>query len=276
VVTLSSPSTTMGFFSDPTCLSSLGTVTIAAGLSTATFYFKDTTAGMPVINAAAAGLTGVAQTETINPATASRLAFITPARTVVAGTCSGAAGVVTVQSQDSFGNASNVGSATVVTLSSTPSGAIFYSAPSCATGVPSVTIAAGTNSANLYFSATRAGALTLTGAASGFVNASQVQTISPGPPSKLAFTTASQNVVAGACSPTVTVEVQDSFSNPSPLAAPSTLSLTSSPANVTFFDVPTCGTAVTSLPLAAGASSRSFLFQSTVAGTPNLTATSPA
>jgi len=274
-ITLSSPSTTMGFFSDNTCLTSSSTTTIPAGQSTAIFYFKDTTAGTPVINAAAAGLTGTAQTETINPGTASRLAFITPARTVVAGVCSGPTKPVTVQAQDSFGNASNVGSATVVTLSSAPAGASFFSDSGCTTplSLNQVTIAAGTNSASFYFSATRAGTLTLTGAATGFVNANQAQTVSPGSPAKLAFTTASQSVVAGACSPTVTVEVQDSFSNPSPLAASTTINL-SGPASVTFFDVPVCsGGGVMSLPMAAGTSSRSFLFKSTVTGGPTLTVT---
>ena len=55
---------------------------------------------------------------------------------------------------DPFGNVSNVGGATTVSLSSNPPGAAFFSGPSCASGVPSVTIAAGTNSANLYFSYT--------------------------------------------------------------------------------------------------------------------------
>jgi len=276
VVTLSSPSTTMGFYSDSTCQTAQSAPTIAAGQSTVTFYFKDTVAGMPVINAAAAGLTGTAQTETINPGIASKLAFITPPRMVVAGACSGAAQVVTVQAQDSFGNASNVGSTTTVSLSSNPAGATFSISPSCSPTTPSVTITGGTNSASFYFSHTRAGTLTLTGSASGFVNASQAQTISPAAPAKLAFTTASQNnVVAGACSATVTVEIQDSFSNPSPLAAASTLNLSSAPANVTFSDLPVCGGGVTSLPIAAGASSRSFLFKSTVAGTPTLTASSP-
>ncbi|HVE86255.1 MAG TPA: PKD domain-containing protein [Myxococcales bacterium] len=274
VVTFTSPSTTMGFFSDATCLTPQGSATIAAGQSTATFFFRDTTAGTPRIDAAAPGLTGASQTETINPGTASRLAFITPQRTVVAGACSGASLVVTVQSQDTFGNASNVASATTVSLSSNPSGAAFFSDSACSSSASSVTIAAGTNSANLFFRDTRAGTLTLTGSASGFVNASQAETVSPGPPSKLAFITLAQSVVAGACSATVTVQVQDSFSNPSPLGAASTLNLSSAPANVSFFDVPTCGTAVTSLPMAAGTSSRSFLFQSTVAGTPTLTATS--
>lgn len=273
VVNLSSPSSTMLFYTDSSCLTApVSAASIGAGQSTATFYFRDTTAGAPAINVAAGGLTGAAQTETINPGTASRLAFITPARTVVAGACSGAAQVVTVQSQDSFGNASNVGGATTVSLSSNPSGTAFFSDTGCATSAPSVTIPAGANSANLSFRDTRAGTLTLIGAASGFVNASQAQTINPGPPAKLAFITPSQSVVAGVCATTVTVQVQDTFSNPSPLGAATTLTLSSAPANVTFFDVPTCGSGIASLPMAAGTSSRSFLFQSIVAGTPILTA----
>lgn len=271
VVNLSSLSTTMGFYSDVNCQNPLSTITIAAGQSTASFHFRDTTAGMPVINATTGGLTATSQGETINPATASRLAFVTPPRTVVAGTCSGASRVVTVQSQDTFGNASNVGSATTVSLSSMPSGAAFFSDAGCSMSVSSVVIAAGTNSANLYFSHTRSGSLTLTGSASGFVNATQAQTISPGAPARLAFTTVAQSVVAGACSATATVEVQDSFANASPVAALTTLNFSSNPANVTFHDMPSCGAPVTSLTLSAGASSRSFLFRSTVAGAPTLT-----
>ena len=59
----------------------ISSVTIAAGGSSAGFTYEDTTAGTPTLTAAGGGLASATQQETVNPATAAKLVFITPAQT---------------------------------------------------------------------------------------------------------------------------------------------------------------------------------------------------
>ncbi|MGH7703947.1 MAG: hypothetical protein ACREMO_12700, partial [Gemmatimonadales bacterium] len=67
-VNLSSTSGGGAFFSNATCTSSISSVTIPTSGNTASFFYKDTTAGTPTITAAATGLTSATQGETINKA----------------------------------------------------------------------------------------------------------------------------------------------------------------------------------------------------------------
>ena len=70
-VTLSKNSVNGTFYSDAACLSSITTVSIPSGSNSASFFFKDTTAGTPTITAhvsAGPALTDGTQLETINPA----------------------------------------------------------------------------------------------------------------------------------------------------------------------------------------------------------------
>jgi hypothetical protein len=127
-----------------------------------------------MVTASASGVTSAVQTETINPAAPSRLAFTSTAQTVSAGACSAAA---TVRSQDAYGNASNVTSATTVSLSSTSGTMTFYADSTCATAVTNRTIPAGTNAFSFYFEDTTAGSPTLTASAGGFTSAVQTETI---------------------------------------------------------------------------------------------------
>src|SRR5439155_4163809 len=99
----------------------------------------------------------------------------------------------------------------------------FYSGSGCSTVVASVTIAAGASSAGFYFKDTKAGTSTLTAAASGLTSGTQAETINAASPSKLAFTTAGQTVVAGTCSTIATVQSQDGFNNPSNVTAATAL-----------------------------------------------------
>src|SRR5439155_7599664 len=123
-------------------------VTIPGGSTTASFYFEDTRSGTPLLTAAAGGLTNGTPTETITAAAVSKLVFTSAPQTLGAGACSAQ---VTVQSQDTFGNASTVGSATSVNLSSAPAGATFYAAAGCGGGaISAVTIASGASSATFY------------------------------------------------------------------------------------------------------------------------------
>src|SRR5207248_1962646 len=144
----------------------------------------------PTVTASATGFSSATQVETITAGTATVLAFSTGAQALTAGNCSG---TVTVQSRDSLGNVSNVGSATTVNLTSASTGNTFYSDSTCTTAVASVTIAASASSQNFWFKDTKSGSPTETAAATGFTSATQGETIAAGTANKLSFTSAAKN-----------------------------------------------------------------------------------
>src|SRR5206468_2518813 len=92
-----------------------------------------------------------------------------------------------------------------------------------------VAINAGTSSASFYFKGTLARSVTVTAAGAGLSSPTQVETIAPGSPTALAFTTAGQSVTAGACSAQVAVEAQDALGNPSGVTASTSVALSAAP-----------------------------------------------
>lgn len=179
--TLSSSSGT-GLFYDtlPHCTAhgATGQITSITSNCGASFFYTDTTAGTPTIT-----LTGnntAQQTETIT-GPASKLAFTSTAVTVAVGACSSA---LTVQSQDSAGNPSNVTSTETLSPSG-PAGASFYTDNTCTTVVTgsNLTIPSGSNSASFFFKDTAPGSvlITVTGTgaftANGANAATQTETV---------------------------------------------------------------------------------------------------
>jgi hypothetical protein len=102
---------------------------------------------------------------------ASKLAFTNAPVTVVAGACSSA---LTVQSQDSSGNPSNVTATETLSPSGSPAGASFFTNNTCTTAVSSsnLTIPGGSNTATLFFKDTSAGTMTITVTGAGAFTAS--------------------------------------------------------------------------------------------------------
>src|SRR6185369_13666482 len=98
---------------------------------------------------ASSSLSNPTQNETITPDVASKLAFTTAAQSIVAGAVST---IITVQSQDSNNNPSNVTADTTVTLSSSHSvTGVFTSDAVGLTPITTVTITNGSNSASFYY-----------------------------------------------------------------------------------------------------------------------------
>jgi hypothetical protein len=128
-------------------------------------------------------LDNTSQTVTVafNAGPPTKLAFTNAPVTVTVGTCSSA---LTVQSQDSAGNPSNVTSTETLSPSG-PAGATFYTNNTCTTVVTgsNLTIPSGSNSASFFFKDTAPGSvlITVTGAgaftANGANAATQTETV---------------------------------------------------------------------------------------------------
>jgi hypothetical protein len=156
--------------------------------------------------------------------TPTKLAFITAPQTATAGTASSS---ITVQLQDSNGNAVIPSSSVAVTLSTTSTGGTF--------NPTSVTISNTVSSATFTYTDTVAGTPTITAAAStgcgssgtsACTSGTQQETVTAAAAAKLVFGQQPTNTTAGnAISPAVTVQIQDQFGNLTSSTASVTLTL---------------------------------------------------
>ena len=145
VIALWSSSGTTTFYTEPFCVTPVGgstmpAVTMGAGTSGVTFYWKSTTSGPLTLVADTAGAAWADQSQTVNPGPPARLAIIDGNVSLIPGVCSSPK---VVQSQDVSGNpAPPIGSPFVVTLSSSSPSSAFYSDGACSAQVSSITIPA--------------------------------------------------------------------------------------------------------------------------------------
>ena len=108
-ITLTTSSSGGSFYSNSGCTTPITTVGISTSQNSASFFYKDTTAGSPTITATPApSLTTPTQTETVTPAAANKLVFSQQPSNATGG--SAITPAVAVQVQDQFGNVVTSGS----------------------------------------------------------------------------------------------------------------------------------------------------------------------
>ncbi len=117
---------------------------------------------------------GAGLTVTVAAGAATKLAFITAPQTITAG--GAASGTITVEREDAAGNATTLGGAITVNLSSTSGGGSFRNSGNTAT-ITSVTIAGGGSSADFKYKDTTIGTPTITAASAGLTSATQGVTV---------------------------------------------------------------------------------------------------
>ena len=262
-----SPGTGFAFYSDASCTNAVSSATIAANTNTATFYFKGTQVASVTLTASASGLTSATQPATITAGAAFALAITPATQSVAVGTCSAQ---VQAQVHDAFGNVTTIPSGRSVTLtSSATSGFAFYSDVNCTSAVTSVTLGANASAVPFYFKGTQAGSVQISVATSGGINGdTQTQTLTPGTPSVLAFSTAAQTLVAGVCSSKLTIQSRDNFGNTVAVGASTSVTLNVSPTSgFTFYLNPDCTGPTTTVNLGPGNASADVYFSSTKPGT---------
>lgn len=93
------------------------------------------------------------------------------------------------------------------------------------------------------------------------------------PISKIVFTTSVQSITAGVISAIMTIQTQDSSSNPCNVNSGTNINLTSSSGNGKFYSDAEGTDQITSVTITTGINSASFYYKDTTAGSPTLTAT---
>ncbi|HST14374.1 MAG TPA: hypothetical protein VLJ44_05930 [Gaiellaceae bacterium] len=229
-VSLSSNTTGTARFSLSSGGATTSTVTIAAGASSASFYYGDTKAGTPTITAHSAGVTDATQQETTG---AANLVFTSS--TFTATVSSSATKAMTVQRQDVAGNAVTTGGALTITLSSTSTGDTF-SATSGGSATTTATIAAGQSSVTFYYGDTVAGTPGITAHTATLPgDATQTETMNAGAATALDFVTdpvTGTHTSAFTCNAgPIKVGLVDQFGNATTSATAVTVSLSTNRAN---------------------------------------------
>jgi len=243
-------------FSDAGCSSPVTAVAPAPGAASADFWFRGVLAGRVGVTATSAGLASASQDETITPeGSASRLVFLTSPMSAVAGGCSD---LVTVQAQDSYGNAVAGAGVVQVALTASPAaGFAFFSDDLCAVPIAAggAEIGAGLSTSSFHFLGTAAGSVTVAASSTTLTAATQVEQLTPGAPTQLAFTSAPQSIAAGACSGLTSLALRDPFGNVAIAATPIPVALDASPATgFAFYADPLCTTPATTFTVPSGGS----------------------
>jgi len=204
--------------------------------------------------------------------TISQIVFTTSGRTITTGAVSSS---MAIQTQDTKGNALNVGGNTAISLASTSSAGKFDTSASGAFdgSITSVTIPKGDSSVSFYYKDTAAGTPTITASYTGWTSATQQETVTS-TVSKIVFATAAQTISFGSVSAAMTIHTQDTYGNPASVDTVTTISLAST-SSTGRFDTSASGAfdgSITSVTLSNGGNSISFYYKDTTAGAPTITA----
>jgi hypothetical protein len=209
------------------------------------------------------GHAGTSNVFSVRPGLPVSLVFVTAPQSLVAGQCSAA---VELETRDARGVVALLESSTSVGLSGS-AGLTFYSDEGCASAVTSLLMRAGQSRAGFRYRAERAGAVLVIASPDAFPSATQPQTVAPGAPSRIEFSTPSHVVAKDVCSGVTRVRVVDALGNPSPQPQASSLGLEAVPVGgLSFFSDAACSTPVASVPVAAGAAESSFYFRASSPG----------
>ncbi len=267
-----SSSSSAGVFAATSGGAGVTSVNIAAGNSTASFYYGDTKSGAPTITAGATGVTAGTQAEGITALTGTQLAITSTAFS--AGASSSPTNAFTVTLEDTYGNATTKATATTVNLSTTATGTGKFAATSGGATVTSVTLPVNTASVTAYYGDTLAGTPTITAAATGLnPSGTQQETITGGTATHLAITSAAFSAGASSSATNAfTVSLEDAFNNITTKTTATTVNLTSNSTGTHEFAATSGGSTVTSVNLPANTQSVTAYYGDAKLGTPTITA----
>ena len=181
----------------PGSVTGLGNATASGGIAQKTV--TGAVAGSVTITATATGLSSDSTTFSVTPGAASKLVFTSS----TAGVTSGSNKTLTVEIHDAADNLVSSDNSTVVAFAKS-------AGPGSVTGLGNATASGGI--AQKTVTGAVAGSVTITATATGLSSDSTTFSVTPGAASKLAFTSSTAGVAAGA-NKTLTVEIRDAGDN---------------------------------------------------------------
>jgi hypothetical protein len=254
------------FYADANCSSAVTQVTIASGSSTKYFYVKDNVGEALSLAASSSGLGGATSPLTVTSgATATKLLLSAQQPYAAAGSCYGP---ITVTTADNSGTPISVPSTLAANLALNGAGS-FYSDSGCSTQVTSVSIPSGTSSANFYYKGTLVQSYSMFATSSGLAGGSMAFTLIAGAPAAITLS-GPASVSGGACSSGFTATLVDAYGNTAIASSPTTINLGGGGSGAFYADS-SCGSAVTSVAVAAGTSIKAFYFKDNISESLTLT-----
>ena len=233
-------SSAAGLFRNTADSATITSVTITAGTSSASFRYRDTTAGSPTITTAdhAGVLTSGTQSETVNPSTASKLAFTVSPGSTSADNALTPQPQVTVQ--DTYGNTVTTNSSSVTIAIKAGTGTSGATIGSCAANPKSAASGVATFSGCQI---TKTGTGYVLHATDGTLTAADgtAFNITAGAAAKVAITPTPASVTASATAGVkLAFQLQDQFGNNATSSGTTSLTLTS-PSSGGFFSATSGG-----------------------------------
>jgi len=241
-------------------------LTITAGSSSASFYYKDTTTGTPTITAAESpsqGWTDATQQETVNPGSLASFTMSGYPVSVTAGQNFGGNNVI-VTAKDAYGNVKTDYTGQVYFASTDLQAVLPYTSGS------KYTFVGGDNGVHTFagtgFTLKTTGSQFIT-VTDGTISATSSSiTVNPAGVNKLVMTAYPSSVTAGSWTTVYTVQRQDQYGNPV-TSGSTTVNLASSSTGVNKkFSESVGGPPATSVTIPDGASSKDFYYYDEKAG----------
>ncbi len=269
VITLSSSSLTGEFDTNPNGAFNLTNVTVPNGISSITFYYRDTISGSATITAAKSGLTSDSITYNLTPTNVFSLVFNNAIQTVTAGESSN---VFIIKFRDQYGNYTIADADFTINLSSEEATAQFALANSGPWNVNSVNVLSGADDARFYYKDTVASTKQISVSASGLQSSSQNVIITASEPTSMAFVPNTPQTVAGQiASGVINVVLYDQYSNVAKPSSTLTLNLSSDSSQYQFSATVTPWTPITSVNILDSQTQASFYYKDWIIGNPIIT-----
>ena len=201
-------------------------ITIPPGQSTGSFVVTASTAGTYTLSATAGSASNTQSLTVTEPEAVPDHITLSGPSSVTAGQASSNFTLTVV---DAGGQPVNVSADTNFTLSSNSTGTVTFNPAT-------VTVPAGGSTATFTYTDTKAGDWTVTATGTSLGSATHGITVNPGAPAQVAFITDPQTITAGENSGPITLQLQDTYGNPTTRESDTTVSLSSDGA-ITFIDL---------------------------------------
>lgn len=249
-------------------------VTINSGSSSASFYYRDTATGSPVIKTSDypapddspdQGLANATQTETIIYGLPKKFSLSCSDNALTAGQPSG---VITLSALNNYNQVVPVTVDLSVNLSSSSGAGSFDTDPNGSFALTSVTILSGQSSADFYYKDTAAGSPQITASKSGYTSGTYTFNVGAAGTYRMVFTNPARTTAAGNSSAAFNIQFRDQYGNVSMLSSPVTVNLATSETGGTgAFATGTGGPwTISSVTANTGATTAAFYYKDTKTG----------
>jgi hypothetical protein len=247
---------------------SINSITIPDGISSGTFYYMDTTAGLPTVTVSKTGLTSGTINLNLTAAAPASMIFLNTMRTTAAGLASA---VYTLQFLDNFGNIKTLTAPITVNLAtSAPVTGNFATSAGGPWTTTQITVPPGVSTTSFYYRDTLVGTKTITVSSAPLADINQNANITPGGINHFVFLTGTQTQKVLDSSNVITVQAQDAYNNITSPSSNLTINLSSTSAQYQFSVSSTTWVNITSIQMLANQSVINFYYKDWKVGTPGV------